>query len=458
MTIPTLPIANPQISTRIIEGRITPTQDCYSDELRASSFPARSKTSVKVAIDYLGTANATTAICLCQRNKICRFSKIGDIVLTIDGVLSRKRLPFIELAETLAVSATIWCGFIMVMSLPSDYLTSYSLTTTSRTKIKSSEALLALHIPGIRTSMAIDNVDNHRCDQFLRPCVFRLPHEKQADLVTAMDAARAEHWAKLAEADALLAGLDGYVLETLGLPANPSQRFVFAIRFFDVKNNRTDPDFHSLRSRAIRDTIESGRFSAYPVSQLCTSIVTGFAAGKHEQAFDFEAGVPHLRPLNLNIYGELSIAKTKFVPKEAVGKGDWCQRGDVLFNNTNSTEMVGKSAVFDLEQPCACSNHMTRLKPLNHMNAEFLAAVLNALRSLGYLGLLSTNFNNQAGINTATLSVLRLPCPPKAIQDAISAEVCRRREEARRLRADAEAGWQAAKRWFEEQLLGPVQA
>ena len=284
------------------------------------------------------------------------------------------------------------------------------------------------------------------------------PHGQRAKLLAEMDAARAARRAKLAEADALLAGLDGYVLETLGLPANPSQRFVFAIRFFDVKNNRTDPDFHSLRSRSIRDTIEYGRFPAYPVSQLCTSIVTGFAAGKHEQAFDFEAGVPHLRPLNLNIYGELSIAKTKFVPKEAVGKGDWYQRGDVLFNNTNSTEMVGKSAVFDLEQPCACSNHMTRLKPLNHMNAEFLAAVLNALRSLGYLGLLSTNFNNQAGINTATLSVLRLPCPPKAIQDAISAEVCRRREEARRLRADAEAGWQAAKRWFEEQLLGPVQA
>jgi hypothetical protein len=26
----------------------------------------------------------------------------------------------------------------------------------------------------------------------------------------------------------------------------------------------------------------------------------------------------------------------------------------------------------------------------------------------------------------------------------------------RRLRAEAEAGWQAAKQWFEEQLLGPA--
>ncbi len=43
-------------------------------------------------------------------------------------------------------------------------------------------------------------------------------------------------------------------------------------------------------------------------------------------------------------------------------------------------------------------------------------------------------------------------------QTSIATEARRRREEARRLRIEAETGWQAAKRWFEEQLLGPVQA
>ena len=114
-----------------------------------------------------------------------------------------------------------------------------------------------------------------------------------------MDAARATRRAKLAEADALLAGLDGHVLETLGLPAYPPQRAVFAVRSFEVKYSRVDPDFHSLRSRTIRDVIDCGHFPAYPVSQLCASIVAGFAAGRQDQAFDFEAGVPHPRPLNL---------------------------------------------------------------------------------------------------------------------------------------------------------------
>ncbi|MDP2785526.1 MAG: hypothetical protein Q8O38_13175 [Sulfurimicrobium sp.] len=43
------------------------------------------------------------------------------------------------------------------------------------------------------------------------------------------------------------------------------------------------------------------------------------------------------------------------------------------------------------------------------------------------------------------------------IQATIAAEARRRRDEARRLRAEADSGWQAAKHWFEEQLLGPVQ-
>ena len=51
---------------------------------------------------------------------------------------------------------------------------------------------------------------------------------------------------------------------------------------------------------------------------------------------------------------------------------------------------------------------------------------------------------------------LVIPIPAPAVQETIATEARRRREAARRLRAEAETGWQAAKRWFEEQLLGDV--
>jgi len=51
------------------------------------------------------------------------------------------------------------------------------------------------------------------------------------------------------------------------------------------------------------------------------------------------------------------------------------------------------------------------------------------------------------------------PMLGKTAQSAITTEVQRCHEQSRRLRTEAEAGWQASKRWFEEQLLGgPAQS
>jgi hypothetical protein len=84
--------------------------------------------------------------------------------------------------------------------------------------------------------------------------------------------------------------------------------------------------------------------------------------------------------------------------------------------------------------------------------------MLNALRGLGFFGLLATNFNNQAGINVDTLKAVRLPWPKPGVQSEIAGEVAQRRAEARRLRSDADALWEKAKGDFEEALLGPAPA
>jgi type I restriction enzyme, S subunit len=155
--------------------------------------------------------------------------------------------------------------------------------------------------------------------------------------------------------------------------------------------------------------------------------------------------------------GEITLTGSKYVPASAVTDNDKIKPDEVLFNNTNSSLWVGKSAVFDLESDCACSNHMTRLRFRNSDNSPiYLAAYLNALRSIGYFAALATNFNNQAGINSDALGSLRIPVPLPATQATIAAEVDRRRAEARRLRAKARAGWVAARQAFEDALLGPT--
>lgn len=63
---------------------------------------------------------------------------------------------------------------------------------------------------------------------------------------------------------------------------------------------------------------------------------------------------------------------------------------------------------------------------------------------------------NYPAITESELANVLIPVPALNVQQTIAAEIRRRRERARGLRAEAESQWAQAKRWFEEQLLGPA--
>lgn len=281
------------------------------------------------------------------------------------------------------------------------------------------------------------------------------PLDVQRALVSEMEGARESRRRKLTEADALLTGLDAFLLDRLGLtPKKKDHPRFFAARLGDAWS-RCDPDFHSPKFKELRESIERCGHPVLSVGEICSSIKSGFAAGREVQAFDEIQGVPHIRPLNISANGELGFEGTKYVPKDSIVESEIIQEGEVLLNNTNSTEWVGKTTVFEGQRECCCSNHITRLTPNRSLVLPwFLAALLNAMRSTAYLGLLATNFVNQAGINTETLCALRLPIPSLDKQREIVDELRRRRMEARRLREEAAREWEAAKASFEERLLG----
>jgi len=277
----------------------------------------------------------------------------------------------------------------------------------------------------------------------------------QAALVKDLQAARNARDAKLAQADALLNGIDDLVLAELGLTVpTKSARLVFAVRLGEIKT-RCDADYQSPRFRELRKAIEAGKHPVAFVEDLCRNIKSGFAAGPQDQAEDETDGVPHIRPLNISGRGQLIFEGTKYVPRASVTPGDMLTTGEVLFNNTNSTQWVGKTAVSPGARDCACSNHITRLAvDQSRVLPEYLAALFNALRGLGLFGLLSTNFNNQAGINTTTLGGVRIPVPPLSLQRKVVAAVAQRYADADNLRAEAAALWSAALADFEAKLIG----
>lgn len=262
---------------------------------------------------------------------------------------------------------------------------------------------------------------------------------------------------KLQRANELLHKNPIYLIDRLGLTFDFSatQRTVYATTMANIEG-RIDADYYSPKFSHFRKQIEELPYRAVSVDDISEKIVSGFAAGKQDQADDLpdEQRVPHLRPFSITPEGELSLDTKKYVPRAGLKDSDYCKKNEVIFNNTNSPEWVGKTTVFDSDVLCAASNHMTRITVKDGVNPYYVSYFFNLLLSIGYWKLLCTNFNNQAGVNTDTLKAVRIPLPDKSEQDQIVAEIMQRRSEANQLRKEAIVEWNAARAQFEKELLG----
>lgn len=280
---------------------------------------------------------------------------------------------------------------------------------------------------------------------------------KQQLLCGQMDVAEKKRKKAIQEADELLRENPVYLIKRLGLSfATPDKKELFYAAELRMIDGRLDADYYSPRFTHFRKQIEELPYPTVSIGDIAERIITGFAAGKQDQADDLPETkrVPHLRPFSISSEGELSFETKKFVPNEKLKSEDYCKKGEVLFNNTNSPDLVGKTTVFDSDVLCAASNHMTRITVKEGVNPYYVASFFNLLLSIGYWKLLCTNFNNQAGVNTETLKKVRIPLPDKELQDQIVAELMQRRSRANTLRKEAQAEWQAARQRFEKELLG----
>lgn len=160
-----------------------------------------------------------------------------------------------------------------------------------------------------------------------------------------------------------------------------------------------------------------------PLSDIAQEIKAGFACGK--SGIDTE-GVPHVRPMNVNEDGQFTWEGLKRISEDEYrGKEEFALiAGDVLFNNTNSKELVGKTCLIKENIRGGFSNHMTRIRVVrDRCDAHFLAMSLHdASRRSGFLER-SNKWIGQAGINAKSLGEFQIPLPPLATQQAIVAEI-----------------------------------
>ena len=213
----------------------------------------------------------------------------------------------------------------------------------------------------------------------------------------------------------------------------------FAVERGEVANSRCDVDFHHPEYANLIRHIEALPDTALISEIIARPLISGFAAGKDNRAQSGEDSVPQIRPTQILLDGEIDMSDAYGIGVKNVSERDYLQSGEVLFNNTNSTLLVGKSAVFREPVAAVCSNHVTRLRVREGIEPAFVEMVLNLLRQEGYFARLCTNFNNQAGINTATLASVRIPLPPASQREKLIDMMAAARAERKAKLAEADA-------------------
>jgi type I restriction enzyme S subunit len=154
------------------------------------------------------------------------------------------------------------------------------------------------------------------------------------------------------------------------------------------------------------------------VGNVVIDLQPGFAQKPGEED---EGTTPQIRTHNVSPDGKITFEGIKHISASAKEAERYTLRkGDVIFNNTNSEEWVGKTAVFDQEGEYVFSNHMTRLRVQRELVIpEYLASYLHQLWAMGYSKTRAKRWVSQAGIETSAIVSFKIPLPTLPEQQRI---------------------------------------
>ncbi len=131
-------------------------------------------------------------------------------------------------------------------------------------------------------------------------------------------------------------------------------------------------------------------------------------------------GVPVLRMGNIQ-EGDLLFQGLKYLPENhSEFPALFARDGELLFNRTNSPELVGKCAVFRTQpRPYSFASYLIGVSLGDACVPEYVAAVINSVYGRQWVAGVVTQQVGQANVNGSKLAALTLPLPPLAEQQEI---------------------------------------
>jgi type I restriction enzyme S subunit len=178
----------------------------------------------------------------------------------------------------------------------------------------------------------------------------------------------------------------------------------------------------------LQSVLQCRKWKWKTLGDLCDDVEYGSSAKSKA-----DGGVPVLRMGNIQD-GRLDWENLVYTDDKAEIKKYLLKHNDVLFNRTNSPELVGKTAIYKSEMPAIFAGYLIRIhRKEDLLDGDYLTYFLNSQIAFDYGKTVVISSVNQANINGTKLKSYPIPAPSLAEQKAIVAKLDELSEETQRL-------------------------
>jgi type I restriction enzyme S subunit len=148
-------------------------------------------------------------------------------------------------------------------------------------------------------------------------------------------------------------------------------------------------------------------------------LVESTSYGTSEKAHPAHGSYAVLRMNNITYKGSWDFSSLKYVDLEPSSLGKYLvHKGQILFNRTNSRELVGKTAVYRENEPMVYAGYLVRVIPKAEADAEYISGYLNSQHGKAVLQGMCKSIVGMANINAQELLSIPIALPPPELQKA----------------------------------------
>jgi len=155
-------------------------------------------------------------------------------------------------------------------------------------------------------------------------------------------------------------------------------------------------------------------WSAEQLGHCCAQVQYGTST----KGNDHGEGIPVLRMGNVTYDGDLDHTDLKRVALSDAEIARYALReGDILFNRTNSRELVGKTGLWDGRFSAVSASYFVRVRlDQSRVDPAYVWAAMNSVGMKRRLFAMARGAIGQANINARELRSIQLPVPPLGLQ------------------------------------------